>query len=98
MGGLPRAGAGGALSVAAHSSLCSGHIFLAGSEEQKRRYLEPLAKGTTIGCWGLTEHSAGSDAAGTKTTAVRDGDHWVLNGSKQFITNGGLADVAVIMA
>jgi alkylation response protein AidB-like acyl-CoA dehydrogenase len=95
---LARADAGVALSVAAHSSLCSGHIFLAGSEDQKKRYLSRLATGEAIGCWGLTENSAGSDAAGTKTTATRDGDHWVLNGSKQFITNGGVADLAVIMA
>jgi alkylation response protein AidB-like acyl-CoA dehydrogenase len=95
---LARVEAGVALSLAAHSSLCSGHIFLAGSEEQKRRYLVPLAKGEKVGCWGLTENSAGSDAGGTRTTAVRDGAHWVLNGSKQFITNGGLADTAVVMA
>jgi alkylation response protein AidB-like acyl-CoA dehydrogenase len=90
--------AGVALSVAAHNSLCSGHIYLAGSEAQKKRYLVPLAKGEKIGCWGLTENSAGSDAGGTRTTAVRDGSHWVLNGSKTFITNGRVADVAVVMA
>jgi alkylation response protein AidB-like acyl-CoA dehydrogenase len=95
---LARVDAGVALSVAAHNSLCSGHIFLAGSEEQKRRFLVPLAKGEKIGCWGLTESSAGSDAGGTKTTATRDGGHWVLNGSKTFITNGRVADVAVVMA
>jgi alkylation response protein AidB-like acyl-CoA dehydrogenase len=95
---LARADAGVALSVAAHNSLCSGHIFLAGTEEQKRKYLTPLAKGEKVGCWGLTENSAGSDAGGTKTTAVRDGAHWVLNGSKTFITNGRVADVAVVMA
>jgi alkylation response protein AidB-like acyl-CoA dehydrogenase len=95
---LARVDAGVALSVAAHNSLCSGHIFLAGSEEQKHRYLAPLARGEKVGCWGLTENSAGSDAGGTKTTAVRDGGQWVLNGSKTFITNGRLADVAVIMA
>ena len=95
---LARADAGVALSLAAHSSLCSGHIFLAGSEEQKQKYLVPLAKGEKIGCWGLTENSAGSDAGGTRTTAVRDGDGWLLNGSKTFITNGRIADVAVIMA
>ena len=71
---LSRADAGVALSVAAHNSLCSGHIFLAGSEEQKKKYLTPLARGEKVGCWGLTENSAGSDAGGTKTTAVRDGD------------------------
>ena len=60
--------------MAAHNSLCSGHIFLAGSEEQKKQYLTPLARGEKVGCWGLTENSAGSDAGGTRTTAVRDGD------------------------
>ncbi len=95
---LARVEAGVALSVAAHNSLCSGHIYLAGSEEQKKRFLVPLARGEKIGCWGLTENSAGSDAGGTKTTAGRDGAHWVLNGSKTFITNGRLADTAVVMA
>lgn len=95
---ISRVDAGVALSLAAHNSLCSGHIFLAGSEEQKRKYLIPLAKGEKVGAWGLTENSAGSDAGGTKTTAVRDGGHWVLNGSKTFITNGRLAEVAVVMA
>jgi hypothetical protein len=95
---LARVDAGVALSVAAHNSLCSGHIFLAGSDEQKRRFLAPLARGEKVGCWGLTENSAGSDAGGTKTTAVREGAAWVLNGSKTFITNGRVADVAVAMA
>ena len=95
---LARVEAGVALSVAAHNSLCSGHIFLAGSEEQKKRFLVPLARGEKIGCWGLTENSAGSDAGGTQTTAARDGAHWVLNGSKTFITNGRQADTAVVMA
>lgn len=95
---VSRADAGVALSLAAHNSLCSGHIFLAGDEEQKRKYLTPLAKGEKVGCWGLTENSAGSDAGGTKTVAVRDGDHWVLNGSKTFITNASVADTAVVMA
>ena len=95
---LARVDAGVALSVAAHNSLSSGHIFLAGSEEQKKEYLPPLARGEKVGCWGLTENSAGSDAGGTKTTAVRDGAHWVLNGSKTFITNGRVADTAVVMA
>jgi alkylation response protein AidB-like acyl-CoA dehydrogenase len=90
--------AGVALSVAAHNSLCSGHIYLAGSETQKKTHLVPLAKGEKIGCWGLTENSAGSDAGGTRTTAVRDGSHWLLNGSKTFITNGRIADIAVVMA
>jgi alkylation response protein AidB-like acyl-CoA dehydrogenase len=95
---LSRVDAGVALSVAAHNSLCSGHIFLAGSEEQKKKFLTPLARGEKIGCWGLTENSAGSDAGGTKTSAVRDGGGWVLNGSKTFITNGRIADTAVVMA
>jgi alkylation response protein AidB-like acyl-CoA dehydrogenase len=95
---LARVDAGVALSIAAHNSLCSGHIFLAGTEEQKKKYLVPLAKGEKIGCWGLTENSAGSDAGGTRTTGVKDGDSWVLNGSKTFITNGRVADTAVIMA
>ena len=95
---LSRVDAGVALSLAAHHSLSSGHIFLAGSEEQKTRFLTPLAKGDKVGCWGLTENSAGSDAGGTRTTAVRDGDSWVLNGSKTFITNGRVADTAVVMA
>jgi alkylation response protein AidB-like acyl-CoA dehydrogenase len=95
---LSRVDAGVALSVAAHNSLCSGHIALAGSDEQKKRFLTPLARGEKVGAWGLTENSAGSDAGGTKTTAVRDGDHWVINGSKTFITNGRVADTAVVMA
>jgi alkylation response protein AidB-like acyl-CoA dehydrogenase len=95
---LSRVDAGVALSVAAHNSLCSGHIFLAGSEEQRKRFLAPLAKGERVGCWGLTENSAGSDAGGTKTVARRDGHFFVLNGSKTFITNGRLADTAVVMA
>jgi len=95
---LARVDAGVALSLAAHHSLCSAHVFLAGSEEQKRAWLVPLAKGDKVGCWGLTENSAGSDAGGTKTTAVREGAHWILNGSKTFITNGRVADLAVVMA
>ena len=95
---LSRVDAGVALSIAAHNSLCSGHIYLAGTEAQKQKYLVPLAKGEKVGAWGLTENSAGSDAGGTRTTAVRDGDHWVLNGSKQFITNGRTGEIAVVMA
>jgi alkylation response protein AidB-like acyl-CoA dehydrogenase len=95
---MARGDAGVALSLAAHHSLASAHINLAGSEEQKRRFLTPLAKGEKVGCWGLTEPGSGSDAGGLRTTAVRDGDHWVLNGSKNFITNGGIADTAVVMA
>lgn len=95
---LSRVDAGVALSVAAHNSLCSGHLYLAGTEAQKQRYLVPLATGEKVGAWGLTENSAGSDAGGTKTVAVREGNAWVLNGSKTFITNGSVADTAVVMA
>jgi alkylation response protein AidB-like acyl-CoA dehydrogenase len=95
---LSRVDAGVALSVAAHNSLCSGHIYLAGSEAQKQKYLVPLAKGERVGCWGLTESSAGSDAGGTRTTALKRDGGYVLNGSKTFITNGRVADVAVVMA
>jgi len=84
--------------VAAHTSLCSNHIYKAGSEEQKQKYLTKLTSGEWIGCWSLTEPEAGSDAAGTRTTAVRDGNCWVLNGSKTFTTNAHYADVCVGMA
>lgn len=84
--------------VAAHTSLCSNHIAKAGSEEQKQKYLTKLASGEWLGCWSLTEPEAGSDAAGTRTTAVRDGADWVLNGSKTFTTNAHYADVCVGMA
>jgi hypothetical protein len=84
--------------VAAHTSLCSNHIYKAGSEEQKQKYLPKLTSGEWIGCWSLTEPEAGSDAAGTRTTAVRDVDSWVLNGSKTFTTNAHYADLCVGMA
>ena len=84
--------------VAAHTSLCSNHIYKAGSEEQKRKYLTKLASGEWIGCWSLTEPEAGSDAAGTRTTATRERDGWILNGSKTFTTNAHYADVCVGMA
>ena len=87
-----------ALSVAAHVSLCSNHIYLAGDRAQHERYLPKLASGEWIGCWSLTEPEAGSDAAGTRTTAVRQGDCWVLNGGKTFTTNAHIADVCVAMA
>jgi alkylation response protein AidB-like acyl-CoA dehydrogenase len=87
-----------ALSVAAHNSLCANHIYTFGTEEQKQRYLRPLARGERIGAWSLTEPTAGSDASDTKTQARRDGDGWVLNGSKTFATHGGVADVAVVFA
>jgi alkylation response protein AidB-like acyl-CoA dehydrogenase len=86
------------LSVAAHNSLCSNHIYLAGSEDQKRRFLVPLAKGEKIGAWSLTEPTAGSDASGTRSTAVRHGGDWVLNGSKTFATHGSVCDIAVVFA
>jgi len=95
---LARVDAAIALSVAAHNSLCSNHIFMAGSPEQKNRYLVPLARGEKIGAWSLTEPTAGSDAGGTRSTAVRDGDHWVLNGSKTFATHGSVAETAVVFA
>jgi len=87
-----------ALSLAAHNSLGSNHIFQSGSEAQRRRYIPKLASGEWLAAWGLTEAEAGSDASGTKTTAVRDGDEWVLNGSKNFITNASVAKLAVLMA
>ena len=86
------------LSIAAHNSLCSNHILSFGSEDQKKRYLPKLASGEHIGAWGLTEHNTGSDAGGMNTTAVKDGDHWVLNGSKNFITHGKSGDIAVVIA
>jgi alkylation response protein AidB-like acyl-CoA dehydrogenase len=86
------------LVVAAHNSLCSNHINLFGSEEQKKKYLTRLASGQTLGAWGLTESEAGSDAAALKTKAMKKGDYWVLNGSKLFITNGSLAEITVVMA
>jgi alkylation response protein AidB-like acyl-CoA dehydrogenase len=87
-----------ALSVAAHNGLGPAHIFMFGTDAQKARWLTPLARGEKLGAWALTEPNAGSDAAGTRTTAVRDGDHWVLNGTKTFITHGASADVLVVMA
>ena len=84
--------------VAAHTSLCSNHIFKMGSDEQRKKYLPKLATGEWIGCWSLTEPEAGSDAAGTRTTAVLEGDQWVLNGSKTFTTNAHYADLCVAMA
>ena len=87
-----------ALSVAAHVSLCTNHIYLAGDDEQKKRYIPKLASGEWIGCWSLTEPEAGSDAGGTRTKAVLDGDSWVLNGGKTFTTNAQVADVCVAMA
>jgi alkylation response protein AidB-like acyl-CoA dehydrogenase len=87
-----------ALSAAAHVSLCSNHIFVAGNDEQRAHYIPRLASGEWIGSWALTEPESGSDASGTRTKAVRDGDCWVIDGSKTFITNGHYADVCVVMA
>jgi alkylation response protein AidB-like acyl-CoA dehydrogenase len=86
-----------ALIVAAHNSLCSNHIFVAGSDEQRQKYLPKLATGEWIGCWSLTEPEAGSDAAGTRSTAVLRDGQWVLNGGKTFTTNAQYADVCVAM-
>jgi alkylation response protein AidB-like acyl-CoA dehydrogenase len=87
-----------ALTLAAHNALCIGHLLAAASAEQKARWLPPLAKGTYLGAWALTEPSAGSDAVNAKTTAEKDGDGWVLNGQKQFITNGSIAGFTVVIA
>ena len=95
---LARVDPGVALSVAAHNGLCSSHIFLFGTEAQKRKFLVPLVRGEKIGAWGLTESTSGSDAAGMRTTAARAGDCWVLNGSKTFTTHGRVCDVMVVMA
>ena len=86
------------LSVAAHNSLCTNHILMFGNEEQKNRWLPKLATAEWIGAWGLTEVGTGSDAGGMNTTAQRDGDEWVLNGAKNFITHGKSGDVAVVIA
>jgi alkylation response protein AidB-like acyl-CoA dehydrogenase len=84
--------------VAAHNSLCTNHIMLAGNNEQRKRWIPKLAGGEWLGAWGLTEPGSGSDAGGMRTTAVKRGDKWVLNGSKTFITNGTYANCAVVMA
>jgi hypothetical protein len=86
------------LSVAAHNGLGAAHIAAFGTEEQKRTYLVPLATGKKLSAWGLTEASSGSDAAAMRTTAMRDGDCWVINGTKQFITHGRSGDIVVVMA
>ncbi len=84
--------------VAAHTSLCTNHIYKFGSEEQRQKYVVPLAQGKKLGCWSLTEPQAGSDAGGTRSVAVKRGNCWVLNGAKTFTTNGHYADVCVAMA
>jgi alkylation response protein AidB-like acyl-CoA dehydrogenase len=86
------------ISVAAHNSLCSNHIYQYGSETQKQKYLAPLAGGEHLGAWGLTEPGAGSDASGTRTTAVRQGGGWLINGSKNFVTHAIHADTCVAFA
>jgi alkylation response protein AidB-like acyl-CoA dehydrogenase len=86
------------ISVAAHNSLCSNHIYMFGTEEQKQKYLVPLAQGKSLGAWGLTEAGAGSDASGTRTTAVKRNGGWVVNGSKNFITHAVHGDVCVAVA
>ena len=85
------------LSVAAHNSLCSGHIFYHGSEEQKRKYLPKLASGEWLGAWGLTEPNTGSDSMRMKTTAVKEGNEWVINGAKNWITHGLSGDISVVL-
>lgn len=89
---------GFALSVAAHNSLGTGHIYLAGSGDQKKKWLPKLTSGEWIAAWGLTEPGSGSDASGMLTTAVKDGNEWVLNGAKNFITNATYANIAVVLA
>ena len=94
---LGRVCGGVGLSVAAHNSLCTGHIYYNANEEQKQKYLPKLASGEFIGAWGLTEANTGSDAMRMKTTAVKDGNEWVINGAKNWITHGLSADVAVVL-
>ncbi|WP_404446196.1 acyl-CoA dehydrogenase [Sutcliffiella horikoshii] len=95
---LSRVCASTGVTLSAHTSLASWPIYKYGTEEQKQKYLVPLAQGTSIGGYGLTEPGSGSDAGGMRTTAKLDGDHYVLNGSKIFITNGGIADIYVVFA
>ena len=85
------------LSVAAHNSLCTNHILTFGNEEQKKKWLPKLATAEYIGAWGLTEHNTGSDAGGMNTTAVKDGDSWIVNGAKNFITHAISGDIAVVI-
>jgi len=86
------------ISIAAHNSLCSNHVYQYGTEAQRQKYLVPLARGEHLGAWGLTEPGAGSDASGTRTAAVRSGDEWIVNGSKNFITHAIHADTCVAFA
>ncbi|HPR65123.1 MAG TPA: acyl-CoA dehydrogenase family protein [Thermoanaerobaculia bacterium] len=87
-----------ALTIAAHNSLCTNHIYLFGTDEQKNQYLPDLVSGKHIGAWALTEPGSGSDSAGMRTVAVRDGDSWILNGSKNFITHASVGKIAVVLA
>jgi alkylation response protein AidB-like acyl-CoA dehydrogenase len=86
------------LSMAAHNSLCTGHILQFGNKEQKKKWLPKLATAEYIGAWGLTEHNTGSDARAMATTAIKEGDNWVINGAKNFITHAISGDIAVVMA
>ena len=86
------------LSIAAHNSLCVNHIYSFGTEQQRLKWLPQLCEGSSIGAWGLTEHNTGSDAKGMSTTVTQKGDHWVLNGTKNFITHGISADIAIVIA
>lgn len=95
---LSRICASTGVTLSAHLSLGANPLYLFGSEDQKQRFLVPLARGETLGAFALTESGAGSDAGGTRTTAVRNGDSWILNGSKNFITNGGDADTYIVLA
>ncbi|MBI1958556.1 MAG: acyl-CoA dehydrogenase family protein, partial [Candidatus Rokubacteria bacterium] len=95
---LNRVDASVGITMWAHNSLCTNHIALFGSPDQKARYLPELARGETLGAWGLTEPGSGSDAAAMKSRAVQDGEHFVLNGTKAFITNAGVGRIAVVMA
>src|ERR1700748_1655744 len=85
------------LSLAAHNSLCTGHVLAFGNETQKKKYLPPLASGKALGAWGLTEANTGSDAGNMSCTAVKDGEEWVLNGTKNWITHGISGDIAVVV-
>lgn len=95
---LSRVCASTGVTLSAHTSLAGWPVFKFGSEEQKQKYLKPMAEGKKIGAYGLTEPGSGSDASSMKTTAKRDGDHYILNGSKIFITNGGIADIYIVFA
>ena len=95
---LSRVDGSAGIIVAAHNSLCTNHIYRFGSEEQRQKYVVPLAQGKKLGCWSLTEPQAGSDAGGTRSVAVKRGNCWVLNGAKTFTTNGHYADICVAMA